>query len=227
MAYRSVVPALVAVVFLARPASGHLTQPAAGQPVLVRVSVALVPPVPRSHRQLRAMIQEAEAIWHPYGVALLWLTPWTIGSMPPADIRLRVEFARHARPKSSVGDPDIFSLGAIQFLDGVPDDLITLSADEITTMVLSIPWDGRPLNDLPPALVDDMNGRAFGRVLAHELGHYLLASGTHTQEGLMRPSYPTRELADWDRRGFRLDAVARLRFRARLAELLAAQPAGR
>ncbi|HEY3440065.1 MAG TPA: hypothetical protein VGK29_04915 [Paludibaculum sp.] len=41
---------------------------------------------------------------------------------------------------------------------------------------------------------EGMIGRALGRVAAHEICHVLTASGTHDEEGLMRPSLDRRDL---------------------------------
>jgi hypothetical protein len=47
--------------------------------------------------------------------------------------------------------------------------------------------------------------RALGRALAHELGHYLLASKTHTQTGLMKAKRPASEFLRASRSGFEID----------------------
>jgi hypothetical protein len=114
-------------------------------------------------------------------------------------------------------------LGGIRFFDGaVADDDIVLLTDQIAETVMSTQLAGRDLHDLPLGLVEDASGRATGRVLAHELGHYLLALRAHTRSGLMRQSFAGGQLVGWDRQAFRLDAVALLRLRARTAELIAA-----
>jgi hypothetical protein len=49
-------------------------------------------------------------------------------------------------------------------------------------------------------------GRALGRALSHELGHYLLRSKAHAPHGLMRATWPTDELFSINRHGFQLTA---------------------
>jgi len=39
----------------------------------------------------------------------------------------------------------------------------------------------------PARLYDRIIGRAVGRVMAHEIGHYLLRTSAHADRGLMRP----------------------------------------
>ena len=58
--------------------------------------------------------------------------------------------------------------------------------------------------------------RAMGRALAHELGHYLLASKAHTQRGLMKPVMTAVELFMPDASVFRIDPAQRRAVAARL-----------
>ena len=46
----------------------------------------------------------------------------------------------------------------------------------------------------PPALRDRVLGRIVGRVLAHEIGHFVLRSPRHASRGLMRPIQYVAEL---------------------------------
>jgi len=45
----------------------------------------------------------------------------------------------------------------------------------------------------------------LGRAVAHEIGHYLLQSNTHSPYGLIRASIDAREFADLRTGAFRLD----------------------
>ena len=61
-----------------------------------------------------------------------------------------------------------------------------------------------------------LSARALGRVLAHELGHYLLASKTHTKRGLLKASRTAAELFAIEARGFQIDPSQRQLMAARL-----------
>jgi hypothetical protein len=63
---------------------------------------------------------------------------------------------------------------------------------------------------------DTKLGRAMGRALAHELGHYLLASKTHTPHGLMQASHTASAFFETDRRAFAIDTDERQQVAARL-----------
>jgi Zn-dependent peptidase ImmA (M78 family) len=56
----------------------------------------------------------------------------------------------------------------------------------------------------------------MGRALAHELGHYLLASKAHTERGLMKAIMTASELFMPDARAFRLEPAQRRSVAARL-----------
>jgi hypothetical protein len=214
---------LVVALSLITPPVSDAAFPDGQRPAIVRVSVAALPPPPDSGRQRLRMMRETEAIWRPYGVVLVWIAPWTTDSDAPADASLRVTFSPRAHlVVDAAGKREATALGAIRFFDGDrPEDVMALSADDVEAAVLTTRWFGVPPGRLPPAVLDEMTGRALGRVLAHELGHYLLAVRTHAAAGLMRPLYSGAELAGWDRRGFRLDASALDRLRARLGALTA------
>ena len=58
--------------------------------------------------------------------------------------------------------------------------------------------------------------RTMGRALAHEMGHYLLASKVHTPRGLMRANHSAYEFFATEQSGFRIDPAQRLTIAARL-----------
>jgi hypothetical protein len=53
---------------------------------------------------------------------------------------------------------------------------------------------------------DRTAGRVIGRVIAHEIGHYVLQTPQHTASGLMRPVQSAEALAGPSRRMFALPA---------------------
>ena len=61
-------------------------------------------------------------------------------------------------------------------------------------------------------------GRALGRALAHELGHYLLATKQHSSRGLMKGARTAHELFSLDRSGFAIERLDRLHIAARVSK---------
>jgi hypothetical protein len=62
--------------------------------------------------------------------------------------------------------------------------------------IASVHVDGVPFTNLPNALGDLILARALGRALAHEIGHYLLGTGAHTERGLMRARFAPLEFVE-------------------------------
>jgi hypothetical protein len=58
----------------------------------------------------------------------------------------------------------------------------------------------------------------MGRALAHEMGHYLLESKTHTLSGLMRAHVSAAEFFGPDNRRFKLDNGQRTSITARITK---------
>jgi hypothetical protein len=169
-------------------------------------------------RHAPAMVAEADAIWRAYGVRVV-LLPARAREIAPCDVRLTLQF--ESAQAAATGRANRMRLGSIWFHDGgIPSQTIAMDADAIATRVLEGEMSGRPLDKWPPALAALMTARALGRVLAHEIGHYLLAFPAHSRVGLMRASFDGRQLGGWDRREFQLETSALPRLRARVARLV-------
>jgi hypothetical protein len=185
----------------------------------VHIGIELGGPPPPAVRRIPAMIGEADAVWRPRGVSVSLVDA---GQIPRGDVRITLTFASLAgadagRGAQNAGD-GVAGLGSIWFdADGTPVDAITIDERAVAARLADVKLNGRPIDDWPPAVVDQVAARALGRVLAHELGHYLLASKTHASSGLMRAGFSGAELAAWDRGRFALDTGALPRLRARLA----------
>src|SRR5262249_41061737 len=109
---------------------------------------------------------------------------------------------------TSLGPPWSGPLASIRFDEGgMPAPIITLYLATLVEMIAraTIPGSG---GDMSPAILRDRAiGRAVGRVLAHELGHFLLRSRWHAPSGLMRPLHITTDLIGPERAGFALTAA--------------------
>jgi hypothetical protein len=181
------------------------------------VGIGVDGPESTALRHAPEMVAEADTIWRAYGVRVV-LLPARAREIARCAVRLTLQFDSARAP--ATGRVNRTRLGSIWFHDdGIPSQTITMDVDAISARVLEGGVNGRPLDNWPPALAALMTGRALGRVLAHEIGHYLLAFPAHSRAGLMRASFDGRQLAGWDRRGFQLDASVLPRLRARVARL--------
>jgi hypothetical protein len=72
------------------------------------------------------------------------------------------------------------------------------------------------IDQMPPVQREILLARAMGRALAHELGHFLLASKVHTPRGLLKAGRTAAELFSNARSGFTIDASQRQQIATRL-----------
>ena len=72
---------------------------------------------------------------------------------------------------------------------GVPGDTIYASLDSAHHEI-----DAAQFDHFPPEILSRLAARLLGQAIAHELGHYLLQSTTHSRRGLMRSSFGANDL---------------------------------
>ena len=143
--------------------------------LLLHISLAFPPATPLSPAVRASAVAEAAAIWAPRGILVDGGEPFsplvlTVVTAPPATAR-----GTHA------------PLAAIVFLpDGTPEPRIVVYLAAILRLIGSARFLGLEEAQWPPRLRETILGRAIGRVLAHEIGHYATRSRTHTADGLMR-----------------------------------------
>jgi hypothetical protein len=186
---------------LAAGAMAPVTQP--GPPPIV-VNLSVMADVPSS--LVDVTIAETEAIFKRAGISFVW----RFG--PPSLTTLTVVIGNER------GTPrgDVMALGWIVFEDGRPDQRIYLSFANAQQFLIDARNVVGALTNMPRAERETMLGRTMGRALAHELGHYLLATKVHTQKGLMKAMRTAQEFFSPDRRRFQLEPVQRLEIATRL-----------
>jgi hypothetical protein len=154
-----------------------------------------------SPQTLDTAILETSAIWATAGLRLTW-------TFPPApldltDNRTVVVMIQRGlnRPPSLSAVPSkghaLPLLGQVPFGEDGPRNLIEVSFEAITSLVMGSLYLNKPVAKLPNFLQQALLGRGLGRVIAHELGHWLVGRG-HMQEGLMRPAFGDRDLVEWN-----------------------------
>jgi hypothetical protein len=153
----------------------------------VRICASYLSQVGPYSLDVRQMEREVNRIWAPYGVTIEGMSEpcKTPGDGPV--LKVRVRKMENVRP---AGIPR-GTLGNIYFVAGRPTPLIDLWADQAMRVMGGnhIGFD-QGLSD--PRIRQEI-GRLLGRSLAHELGHYLLGSRVHTEEGLMRRVYDNKD----------------------------------
>ena len=143
---------------------------------------------------------ETEAIWGQAGMTF----DWHRNISTDADKASTLEVTIDDRQRDVT--PWQAALGWITFRPDGPSRSIHLSRASVEDLLVRESY----AHQAPMAAHDAMVGRALGRALSHELGHYLLSSRAHTRHGLMRATWPSDELfAAW-RGGFELTAEERV-----------------
>jgi hypothetical protein len=152
------------------------------------------------------ILEETDTIWRGSGFTFAWLRETGL----PTTLRLTIDNAAGMRVDGAT------TLGWIRFDEhNVPDPEIHLSySNAIDLLRLSIGVVG-DTEHMPRAERELLLGRAMGRALAHEMGHYLLASKAHTEKGLMATKRSAVDLFSAQREHFRIDDVQRLTMAAR------------
>jgi hypothetical protein len=180
----------------------------------ISISVHASPDV--SLKLIKWTFEEADAIWRDAGVRITWTMERQDGTVPPPpdrENRLRVVID-HDRGMD-LGD-DV-AMGWVSFEGDQPRPEIHLSYANAVAGLERI--DARAMRTvLLQMRVTELVATALGRVLAHELGHYLLDLKAHTgDDGLMHANWTVEELFGPDRPRFRLTAAERQTLASKLS----------
>jgi hypothetical protein len=158
-----------------------------------------------------AAVREAAAIWSEHHVFVDSALP--CASEPDEAIVLTVQ-PGYARPAAAY---DRVALGAIAFDEGgTPNSIVTVYFDRLLRSIKHERLGDVAEERWPPDLRGRVVARALGRVIAHEIGHYLLATRTHSASGLMRSVQPFAELFALPNAGFLLSHADELRLAQRM-----------
>ena len=170
---------------------------------------------------VQAIFAEADAIWRPSGISFVWqrTPPVNVSyarggdAAPYLPNTLHLTIGERRGPTRDGRLP----LGWIVFDDmTVPAQEIYLSYGNARQMMAEARGVVGLIDQMPIMQRETLLSRAMGRALAHELGHYLLASKVHTERGLMKAIMTAVELFSPDSRGFRIEPAQRRAVAARL-----------
>jgi hypothetical protein len=162
------------------------------------LQLSLVNQATVTDESLDVAMREASAIWRAAGLRLRWIPFPVARQVEPGSVVfvvVRPELQLAGGP-AGVRSRRRTPLGRVSFSDeGRPANLIEVAASSVRTTVLKGTFGGFPVAGLPLHALGPLVGRGLGRVIAHEVGHWLLGRG-HAQEGLMKPSLRSRDLVD-------------------------------
>jgi len=159
------------------------------------------------------ILAETDAVWRGAGLTFVWrrkdeaaVRPIDAGPCLMATLRVTVG-GRGSDAQQRRGNT--MALGWIVFDDGSPEPEIYLSYDNSVAYLEGARGIVGLVDRMPIAERETLLGRAMGRALAHEIGHYLLASKTHTARGLMQATHTASEFFGFERSAFLVDAAQR------------------
>lgn len=182
------------------------------------VTVAAASDVPPSLVSL--MLAETDAIWRGAGFTFVWqrvpLDAWPLDTPASRPASLRVVIGRNQRALVDGTMP----LGWIVFDDvSTPEQDVYVSYATAVRLLESATGTIGPINAMPRLQREMLMARAMGRALAHEIGHYLLASKAHADRGLMKAVQTATELFSPDRTRFLVEPAQMTTVAARIASL--------
>jgi len=158
---------------------------------VVRVQVQAEGSLAADRRMLAEIVKGAGDIWRPYADFTFNL----VEESAPLSGSLRLLITDRISTIS-----DRASLGWIEFVDSRPSNHITVSTGAATALLNASRWNGLPRTVQRTFLV-----RAMTRAIAHELGHYLLATREHAPHGLMRGQLTADDIMQPRKSSYRLD----------------------
>lgn len=131
------------------------------------------------------VIEEVDAIWKPAGLSIVW------NRQPGVEPSLHVTIgpSRGSASSRDASEP----LGWIPFEANRPQPNIYVSLANTIDLLQNSRGVVGHTTGMPIAERETYVGRAMGRALAHEIGHYLLASRDHTRAGLMKATRTAAE----------------------------------
>jgi hypothetical protein len=163
--------------------------------VALTVNVSVAPDVPPT--LVSRALAETDDIWRSSGLAFAWQR----APREAATASLHVVIGHDVRPALNGG----LALGWIVFEDSKPEQEIYLSYSNARQLMVESPGVVGVVDRMPILERETLLARAMGRALAHEIGHYVLASKAHTLTGLMRSRVTATEFFGRDNRTFVLD----------------------
>jgi hypothetical protein len=171
--------------------------------------------------QLQLAVDEVRNIWKDAGVDVtsgLYGDPSQPGD---ASISLRIMLT----PTQIRRDGGPILAWVTRPSTGLMPPALFVSLAGLTAAMSGAEYAGLPIGRVTHDLRDRLIAQAIGRVVAHELGHYLLQSAGHEGRGLMRATYTATELAGAWLGPFQVPSAQRTAVRQEISALARLQAA--
>jgi hypothetical protein len=160
---------------------------------------------------VRVLQREVSSIWKRYGVRVAWNTD--ASGCQPVEGSFDIMIVRTLQTTWKSGQAVLASSHIpASAIDHVP---VLVDYDATERHVWSLSDEQLKARVGLPQPRSIVLGRAIGRLVAHEIGHVLLAAPGHQRRGLMRPSFAPADLVSWQRGAFTLSRAEQLQLRCR------------
>jgi hypothetical protein len=186
----SQVPVVLVAVIIALFAAPVCTAQELRQP---GVHLSIDAPAWLNESQIDTAVDQIRQIWGAAGVTVS--SSGYGGSSRPQDARVSVRIlTTPARQGATTG---AMIMGwVVQAEDGTVAPAMFVSLVGLESLRSRRQLNGVSYSDMPPSIRSRIVAQAVGRVVAHELGHYLLQSAVHSSKGLMRSDFTSAALGD-------------------------------
>lgn len=179
---------------------------AAATPMIVSVTAAS----DISSTLVTGVLREADAVWRTAGFRFIWERN---ANFAPAALHVIIGGGRSA-------ETNLVPMAWISFDDhGQPTPHIYVSHGNAVALMANSRETVGVMEGMPVLQRETYLARAMGRALAHEIGHFLLASGRHSGKGLMLATHSSAEFFSVERRAFAITAVERKQMAVRFASI--------
>lgn len=178
--------------------------------ITVALTVNVISATDISSTVVSRALDETNSIWRAAGVEFVWKR----GPEPFTPAALTVVIGHDVRAVRE----GALALGWIYFDESNPGQRLYISYANVQQLMRESVGVIGPMDHMPIFEREVLMARAIGRALAHELGHYFLASKEHTKNGLMKAHRTAVEFFSPDYRPFKLDGPQRSLITSRLAQ---------
>jgi len=148
---------------------------------------------------------ETVRVWSAAGLRVRWTTDTDLPYRLPSPEWLVVQCAARESGIVPVTAPRGLPIAAIRFVNGRPAHTIAISTEAARLLLDRDVIESRLLGERFKSLKELRLGRILGRSIAHEIGHFLGASGAHTRGGLMRAVHQVGDLIGDSLYPFKID----------------------
>jgi hypothetical protein len=201
--HRCIYPLIIATTLLMDATAVAQPSRAEHSPQLT-VSLLMVDTAARGSELHRAAVREAASLWEPNRIAV---------TEEPSDAACVTVLIERNQLSDDVRSTRLLTLGHIRFTkSGTPEPTIMVSLPAVIELLSR----SAPLRAGGQRLDEHTVWRAVGRVIAHELGHFILRFPAHSSDGLLSEQHSPEGFAADDRRPFQLSSS----LRPRLLEIL-------